>query len=401
MLSVTSHFQSKIDATNPSSIVEVFTFQNSDMSNRVLNYGVISRNADQVIGGDYVVELENASQTFNSLLINKLQFFQQGKYEYGFSTESGTNDTIQMFGGKLVKADFRETKVTLTFEDLLARLKERTVGTKKNPVTFANANPADLAWSVVTSYGALSTVKSSSNTDIEYQHWLNWWTIFDDETILVNANLEGQTVIEILSTLQKLTDSTIYAEGSNKLHFHRWSGIVSGTITITDSIVTGISNLGITGTTMVNKFRVMTNYNTTSNQWAGEIEAESPDSVNSYGLFEAVYDDTSIWFVDSTSALNLAQRLVFRRATPNIKVNIHVPLTHINAEIGDEILLTTQIYSLDGKVLNLNGYDINTEAGIMTMRADEGFGKGSGRLQGFILDNSSYGLLDQTYNPIF
>lgn len=400
-LTVTSHFRSKMESTNPSSIVETFTFVSSDISAKVTKYPSIARNAGDVIGKNLTIEVENASQTFNSLEIDRTQFFKDGNYNFGFSTESGTNDVVQLFGGQLTTASFKETTVKLNFEDRLARLKRRRIGSKKTPVSFTNTkvNPADLGWWLATSYGGLSIVKSTSNTDISFQHWQDWFDIFDNNSITVSANFEGETIIDALDKLQQLTDSTIYAEGDNKLYFNRWTGVASDTITVTDSFITGKVSQKINANDISNAVTVQTSYNPSSDTWGGEITFQNTASVNSYGLSEVIYDDETIWYVDDAAALNQAQRIVFRRNQPNIILKVPVPLAFLDAQLGDEIILTTQVYSYEARPYTLQGYKIITgkKTG-MNLELDEGFSRGGSRLNGFILDDSYWGLLDNSYN---
>lgn len=402
-LTVTSHFRSKMESTNPSSIVETFTFVNSDISAKVIKYPSISRNAGDVVGKSLTIEVENASQTFNSIETDRTQFFKDGNYNFGFSTESGTNDTVQLFGGQLTSASFKETKVKLSFEDRLSRLKTRRIGSRNAPVSFTNTNvnPADLGWWLATSYGGLSTVESTSNTDISYQHWQDWFDIFDNESITVSANFEGETVIQALDNLQKLTDSTIYAEGDNKLYFNRWTGVASDSITVTDSFISGTVEQKINGNDISNSITIQTSYNPSSDTWGGQVTFQNTDSVNSYGLFETILDDESIWFVDSLSAGKQAERIVFRRSEPNTTLKVKTPLSFLDGQLGDEVLLTTQVYSYSARPFILQGYKISTgKKSGMTLELDEGYSRGGSRLTGFVLDDAHFGLLDKNYNPL-
>ena len=403
-LAITSHFRSKMVSTNPSSIVELFTFNGSDISSKVTKFPAISRSTGDVVGGGITMEVENASQTFNSLETDRTQFFKTGTYDFGFSTAtSGTNDTIQLFGGEFTRATFSETKAKMTFEDTLSRLKNKKIGTKNTPVSFTNTkvNPADLGWWVATSYGGLSAITSTSNPDISYENWLAWHTVFAGDNITVMANYEGESIIEALDSLQKVTDSTIYAEGDNKLYFNRWTVAASDTITVTDSFIAGKVKQTITGNSILNNVTVQTSYNPSSDTWGGEVTIQNTASVNSYGLFEAVYDDETVWFVDATAATNQAERIVFRRNQPNATYEAKTPLTFINGQLGDEVELTTEVYSLSAVPLTLQKYSINIQKSQMTLTMDEGFSRGGGRLIGFVLDDAVNGLLDQSYNGLY
>lgn len=399
---VTSHYEYKKNLTNPSSIVHEFTFASSDISDRVLSYDSISRDATDVVGGRFKVKLENASRTFNSLLTNKSQFFQEGTYGFGFSTESGTSDTIQLFGGTLSNADLEEGEVKLTFDDKLERLKNKKIGDNNNPVSFTNTsiNPADLGWWMVTSYGGLSAIESTSNPDINYTKWLNWKQIFTNNTILVQAEFTGEDIIDVLNSLKNITDSVIYAEGDNKIVFDKWTATGSIQFTITDSLITSIVPLGITGDAIINQAKVLFGYNPSSDTWAGDITNITTSSVNTFGVFEEVYQDETIWYADSVSADTFGQIIVFRRSLPNATFTIETPLPLVNVNVGDEIIFSNSFYEVNSQAYSVISYEKDLEEKKITIDIDEGFNRGGGRLRGFILDDEYYGLLDQDYNPL-
>lgn len=402
--SVSSHYQSKLDSTNPSSLVLEFTFAGSDMSGEVFKYATISRDATDVVGKSYKVTMENATQTFNSIITDKTQFFKDGIFNYGFSTESATNDTLQMFGGVLTKTTFANNRVDLIFQDKLARLKDKTIGTKKNPVTFVNTNvyPSELAWWVVTSFGGLDGVRSSSNVDIVFDQWEEFHTIFVDNSIFVNAQFEGEDVIEALQVIQRLTDSVIYAEGDNKVYFNRWTGAGSDSFTVTDSFMQSAKKLKMTikGTELTNTVKVLAGFNPTSETWASEITLQNTDSVNSYGAHEIVYDETIVWYTNSVGAVNLAERIAFRKSEPNIEIDPIIPFIAPNIQLGDEVIVTTDAYSFDNRAFSLQSYKKDVEKKSITLNLTEGFNRGGSRLHGFILDDSHWGLLDFPYNPL-
>ena len=401
-LTVTSHFQSKIDSTNPSSLVTKFTFASSDLSGKVIEYHTISRDVTDVVGETWGLRLENASQTFNSLITNKEQFFKTGIFEFGFSTESGTNDVIQLFGGELTKAKFRETRVDLTFEDKLSALKKIKVGTKESPVSFVNTNvnPADLAFWVVTSFGGLSAVKSTSNPDINFTSWNNWFNIFDSNAIVVNAQFKGEKVTEILDKVQRVTDSTIYGEGDNSIYFNRWTGAGSDSITITDSHVSDFVPLSITGTEISNVVKVLHGFDVTSETWAGEATQTNSTSVGSYGTQEEIFDDELVFYANSASAFNLAERVAFRKSEPNIDIDVTTPLISLGVQLGDEIVFTSRVYSLTSRAFGLRAYEKDLEDKTVTLKLSEGFNRGGSRLHSFILDDSYWGKFDQLYNVL-
>ena len=397
-LDISSSYRSLMQATLVTSIDTVVTFNGSDVSARVSKYGTISHDITDVVGGTFWVEFENNDRVFNSLLTDKTQFFSEGKIEFGFPS-----DLVQFFAGTLTKVRMREKSATLTFKDILSRLGEKVIGSEESPISFTGSdyNPADLAWILQSSYGNLSSVKSSSNPDVDYGAWLSWWTQFDTDSVVVQGYYKGETVLEALEHIAKATDSVIYDEGDNRLDWARWAGVTSYTHTVNDSYITGRMDVDMTAVEIINKVNVLINYNPSSGTWGGTVTEVNTSSQNSYGEYEETYDNKTVWFVNSLAAINQAQRIVFRRKEPNIRVSIPTPLRYLDAVVGDMVELTTEVYSFDAKLMTLTGYTIDFNKKTMTLEVDEGFGRASGKMQGFILDDAYWGLLDETYNPLF
>lgn len=402
-LSITSFFRSKAQATLVNSVIRRFTFNGSDVSARVTEYAELAHDVENFISGDYVLEVENTSQTFNSLYVDKTQFYKEGSFQYGFATEAGSEDVIQLFGGALTKASFKGPTAMLHFQDKLTRLTEKKVGDDQTPVSFtsSNYNPADLAWYLITSYGGLSAVTSTSNPDVDYPTWESWHAGFAGDSIVVQAHYDGQTVAEALQNIAKLTDSSVYDEGDNKVDFARWTAVSTHYLTLTDSHTIGDLSLSITGSELINDVDVPIGYNPSSDTWAGMITKQHTPSVGSYGTHKEVYDDTSVWFVNSSAAVNHAERILFRRREPNLTARAITPLCFIEANIGDVIYLTSRVHSFSQKVMTLTKYSIDVNRNRMVLDLDEGFGRNPGKMTGFILDDPHWGLLDESYNALY
>ena len=403
-LTVSSFFKSKVQGTRVNSIIKRFTFNGSDVSARVIDYAEFTHDTTQFVPGDYVVEVENAGQIFNSLYLDKTQFYKIGTIEYGFSIEGGGGyDTVQLFGGELTKANFRNGRVQMHFQDKLTRLTEKKIGDDKNPISYTSSNyyPSDLAWYLVTSYGGLSTVKSDSNIDIDYATWAAWHNGFVADSVVVQGRFDGQNVAEALQKIARLTDSTIFDEGDNKIDFARWAGVTSFFHTITDSHTTETAQLELTGNELINTVDVLIGYNPSSNSWAGTITRVNTPSVNSYGVHKEVYDDTNVWFVNSVAAINQADRITFRRKEPNLRARLKTPLCFLDAVVGDMVYYTSRVHSFDNKLMTLTAYSVNIDDHTMVLDIDEGFGKAGGKIQTFILDDAYWGLLDNSHNPLY
>ena len=400
-LSVSSLFQSKMEASRVTSIESVFTFNNSEITAFITGaFPVIARDFREVTGVNYVLEVDNLTQTFNDLMTDKTRFHQEGEFKWGFSDGAGSLDLVTFFKGDLTKVNYNERTAKLTFEDRFSRLAEIEVGTEESPVSFVNTdvNPADLVWWLQSSYGNMSNVKSTSNPDVDYPTWLQWWTDFDNDTVIVNAEFKGDRITDILNEIAKLTDSFIYDEGDNKLDYYRWTGTLSVTAQMSHGSTTRPVQLEMTAKEMINRMNVSYGYNPSSDSWGGTISAQDSASVNSYGLSERTLDNSLVWYTNSVHALNMAQRTVSKRGQPNLKGLIPAPLEFLHLTAPDALQFTSQVYSMNDKLFMVQGIDIDIEKKEMRFIVDEGFGRGHGYLEGFILDDDVYGLLDKDYN---
>jgi len=404
-ITVTSHFNYQQKATVPKSIVQRFTFNGSDATALVTSFGSFSWHSDGIIGSDMVIEVENASQVFNSVLDNKVNyFFKNGQFDFGYKTEAGGEDVLTIFKGTCEKITLKDTAGFLTFKNLLSNLAKKYVGSSvdsSTAVNYINYNPASMTWSVLVTYGGLSSVASTSNPDINYAAFSSWSAIFADNSILVSAHFTGESVLDVIELVQEITDSSVYAEYGNKLNFARWTN--SGSRTALTDAHMGLKPIPMqtTGEFMANVVNVGINYDYATNSWAGRVTAQNTSSIGSFGSFSKNYEGTVIWHTTSATALNLAQRLAYRRSEPNISLDVETPLAFLDSSIGDEFEITTQIYSFSAERFTLKGFEIDIPEKKMLLKFDQGFGRFAGKLNNFVLDDSINGLLDQTYNGLF
>lgn len=395
---VTSFYYTQMISTNPSSIVFSFTFANSDLSGRVVEYGTIARTTEDIFGGEFSVTLENASGIFSNMLLLRENIRASCTFEFGFKTATGSNDLMQLFAGDLKSPEFSKDVVELNFGDKLDSFSRKNIGTELEPVSFVNTNvnPADLGWWLVTSYGGLSLVESTSNPDIDYAAWSSYREQFANDSVTVNAYFTGETIAEGLEAIRNITDSVLYAETDNKLIFNRWLGAPSSNETLTDSWMIDVNaNLDIDA--ILNTVDVPFSYAVSTDTWRGISSWVNTSSVTSYGVYSSNYDDNkTVWYTDRAPALTLAERLVFRLRQPVLEIQATVPLPLLNYRLGDNLLITTAaIPGINANFVSLSSYDldINTATIEMSFREDM-------TMQGFILDDPIWGLLDNNYNPL-
>ena len=125
------------------------------------------------------------------------------------------------------------------------------------------------------------------------------------------------------------------------------------------------------------------------------VEETNQASVNSYGRHSQVEDDQIVWYVDSVSALNIAQRKTTIFGVPIQRYQLETTLRPITRQVGDTISFKSDILDVDEDVFRVMGYELDLDKGIMKIDADA-----SQLTVAFILDDSTMGHLDKNYNGL-
>lgn len=287
---------------------------------------------------------------------------------------SSYDQFISPFVGRIEKAIFDQGKCDITLTDKLKQLADRVIGTSNAPVTFNNsATPPDIAWYAVTSYGGFSNIRSTSNPDIDYQSWLDWAAVFSADTVYMAGRFDGQRVLEVLRKIGRHTQSAIFLK-EDKLAFFRFTTVTTDT-TYLDAEQIKSTRLSIEDTDMVNKQWVHAQFVPASDYWVIGCFDVKTASVNSFGLREHVERDEQIWYVNSSSALNLAQRVIRTAGEPYERLEVKTILAPLHRLIGETIQVMddhlgitegwrVMRYALDldtGEIsLQIDGTQINT-----------------------------------------
>lgn len=118
------------------------------------------------------------------------------------------------------------------------------------------------------------------------------------------------------------------------------------------------------------------------------ISRQNTDSISNFGEFQTVFDEQTIWYTDSLTADNLAQRIVFRRNEPKATYTIETPMTFLETKLGDDLLFTSKAFSVSAVRLGVKQYLVDTEREKMTIVGDDQL-----KVDAFILDDTAKGVL--------
>lgn len=325
----------------------VFTIGGSDYSGRVMRWPTIKRSWDEVRPQSITIELANEDGNLNFIQTDKTNLAKNCSVQFGFTHPSSGDELITMYSGKMDKVRFAGGALSITLLDKFKQLTERVMGTRDAPVTFTDSDlPSDIAWAAVTSFGGYSAIESTSNPDIDYQSWLDWAAVFSADSVYMNAYVEGKKVADVLKRISRYTQSAIYIE-DDRIAFKRFSMADSNQSTLDHTTLLDLS-LSIGDEDIVNKQYVYGAYNVDSRDWGIQVSDVVSTSVNTYGLREQIEKDDVIWYVSSTAAINLAQKITTMAGEPYDRLNISAPAVVALRQVGETITVVDSFHSING-----------------------------------------------------
>ncbi len=296
----------------------------------------------------------------------------------------GVEEAVTVYSGKTERFKFTQGRCEASIVDKFKQLTERVIGTRDNPVTYTGSNyiPADIAWWAITSYGGYSSVKSSNNPDIDYDAWLDWWSVFSSDAVYVNAKFEGIKVGEVLRKIGRMTRSAIHIP-QDRITFKRFTLADTYATDLDDAKLLDVS-VDVDDKELVNRQYVAADYDTTSDYFATTVMDEDTSSVNSFGLKEDTEDDKAIWYVGSGPALNLAQRIISTNGEPYDKIEARTTLVGMLRQVGETITVTDSFTGITGDGFRIMGLEFDMDKAEIRFQADR-----SQYFGGFVLDTST------------
>lgn len=363
--SVTSWFQQQTE-NNFLVPVRKFLIGTSDYSSFVMRWPEIQRAWNDIKPLTATVDLANAEKHFNFINDDFTKIRSDIYFKMGFNHPTSGDELITLYQGKIEKVRYRAGVVSLTANDKFTQLSDRVIGSSNTPTLFTGSNylPADVAWHAITSYGGYSNVRSTSNPDIDYTAWLAWSNVFSADSVYVNARFEGEKVTESLRRIGRITQSAIFIE-NNKISFHRFT-FASSLSTILNYSKMSDFDMLIDDRTIVNKQFVNADWDVNSEYFKIVIDSVASTSVNSYGLREAVEKDEIVYYVNSTSALNLASRLLSQKKEPYAYIEVDTTLICLARQVGENIGIVNSFFTIDD-TYRIMDYKLNMDTGMMVL----------------------------------
>jgi hypothetical protein len=246
-------------------------------------------------------------------------------------------------------------------------------------------NPADLAWTILTTYGGLDTTASSANTDIDYDLWVAWKSYCTTFQYSIQGHFTGETIEELLIKIARITDSMIYVTGAGKIGFRIFIEDTTSPTDITRDDLLEFPRVFIDSSELMNYLTVYYGYNPANQIWTSSHIAQNSQSQTDFGLFTLQEKDVVVWHSGYYSAEAYAVKKLDREKEPVGKGECLLPLKGFTTGVGRGLDITEAFRGFTNK-----GLRIEVERGEI--------GKGEMNLEGVIVDLKEWLILG---DPVF
>jgi len=278
-------------------------------------------------------------------------------------------DSLTLFSGDVAAINYADELCTIEVIDKFKALSSRKVGTNDAPVDYSTSNHlgSDLAWYLCTSHGGLSSVTSTSNPDIDYTSFESWSEVFSSDQIRFQALFDGQTPTEGLRKIAKQSNSSIYVQ-AGKLVFKRIGVADEVTDNYTASELLDVA-LSFKTSDITNRQLISGNYTQDSGHLFTITQANTT-SVNSFGIREDLLKDSNVWFVDSGSAINQAQRMLILNADPDDELRAASGMRGWIRSVGETINVSDTFHGIAENYL-IRGLNFDMDTGKTNFELDK------------------------------
>lgn len=349
----------------------VFTMAGSDHSSRVFKWPAITRDIEEIKPVNINVDLSNVDGTYNSLFEQTYTMVASCHIDAGFTHPTSGDELVRIYTGTVNRASYSGNVCRVHIRDKIYDVSKIKVGSTEEHVDFPSQIPSDIAWTLCTCYGGLSSVKSDSNIDIDYELFSEWAATFSADSVVATANFQGKRIVEGLKDIVKYTDSFHWVDGNGKLVFQRFTEASSLDFLIGEGEYKNFT-LKIDADRIVNKQYVGFNYSVTSEYWQNQTYDSDTTSVNSFKLHENVIENKSIWYTDSNHATNLATRIITRLKTPPKIFELSLPFFGLHREPGNTLRLVNSFYDVtSASGWRVSEYKVNLDDFSIGVRTNE------------------------------
>ena len=375
-LNVSSWFieQARAPVSSP---IRRFTIGGSDYSSTVIRWPSLGSKAGTIDLGTTVVVLGNVDNAL-SFFVGCDHFLTTScEITLGFSHPDSGEEAISLFMGtpsNLVFArDGKELRIQL--QGKTKRLTDTSLGTEAESggVDFTNSAyyPSDLAWTLITCYGQMSSLESDANPDVEYSEWADWRDANRVRDIRVKAYLKGERIFQVLDTLATM-DGRIISFQNGKLRFRdpfESFDPKSPYFPLKSILELSVS---LDPERITNHFFVEANYDPETSRFIAQFSQVNSASQAVFGTRSGRFSSRGVWFSSARDAQYLVQDRLRFGARPLAEVHVKASLGGaLEISPGDVVSLTHSGFGWAQRLFRVVEQTLNIDNALVDLRLRE------------------------------
>lgn len=354
-----------------------FTIGGSDYSHAVIRWPSLGFKAGTIDLGTTTVVLGNVDNSL-SFFVGCDHFLTTScEITMGFSHPDSGEEAISLFIGtpsNLVFArDGKELRIQL--QGKTKRLTDTSLGTdtESGGVDFTNsANyPSDLAWTLITCYGRMSSLESDANPDVQYSEWADWRDANRVRDIRVKAYLKGERIFQVLNTLATM-DGRIISFQNGKLRFRDpfESFDPKGPSFPLESILD--LSVSLNPERITNHFFVEANYDPETSRFKAQFSQVNSASQAVFGTRSGRFSSRGVWFSSARDAQFLVGDRIRFGARPLPEVHVKAPLGGaFEISPGDLVSLTHSGFGWEKRLFRVVEQSLNLDTALVDLQLSE------------------------------
>ncbi|MCH7476143.1 MAG: hypothetical protein IIA27_15950, partial [Gemmatimonadetes bacterium] len=379
-----------------------FLIGGSDYSESVLRWPRIQYKSETINLGTTSITLSNIERKFQFFVDSELSLTTSCELALSFTHPTSGEERISLYLGRPSNVGFTDggTRLQLQLQGKTQRLTDVTVGSEveSGGEDFTNSSylPADLAWILVTSFGGMSAIQSTSNPDIDYTQWEAWRDANTVRDNRVRAYLTGQKIYQVLNDLAAMHSVEISFQAA-KLRFQQiFDAFDDVPPDFPMEHVTDVK-LSVDPTRLMNRVEVFINYDPAAGKFQGSFTKADSQSEARFGSRSGRFGKTSVWFDTAVDGRYLSEDLIRFRSDPIPRVFLSTPLAGgVHRQIGDAVSLTDSFFAFNREPYRITQIGIDMERGTVGYQMEEA----RRRPWQYKSTVSSFNMLGQTVNAL-
>ncbi len=343
-----------------------FFIGGSDYSEKVLRWPKLRHQAGTIDLGTISLTLANRDRAFQFFVESDFSLTTSCEIALGLTHPESGEERVSLYVGEPGAVTFSKngTEARLQLQGKTKRLTDSALGTdaESGGLNFTDSAyyPSDLLWTLVTCYGGLSTVESTSNPDMDYGKWLDWRELNVIRDVRVKGYFTGQKIFQVLNTLAMM-DSMVILFKNAKLDF---APIIDAygetTFSFNPKRIVDL-RVRVDPTEVCNEFSVETDYDQTNRKFKTETTRVNSASQLAFGRRSGRFGSQAVWFDTLNDGKYLAEDMVRFRQAPEPLVFLRTPLGGgIHVTVGDVVSFTDSVFQLGDKEFRVvsQGFDL-------------------------------------------